>query len=99
MLHISAGVSTLDGWLNTDFEHLEKGSIYLDASVPFNIPDNTFYFIYSEHFFEHLNIEGQVNMLFESWRILKKGGVCRIATPNLGFLLSIFIKEDAYFNQ
>lgn len=98
-LHIGAGGSILDGWLNTDFGHLEKGSVYLDASVPFNIPDNTFNFIYSEHLFEHLNIEGQLNLLFESFRILKKGGVCRIATPNLDFLLSIFINEHDHFNQ
>lgn len=98
-LHIGAGGSILDGWLNTDVEHFEKGSIYLDASAPFNIPNDTFDFIYSEHLFEHLNIEGQLNMLSESLRILKKGGVCRIATPNLDFLLSVVLEDYNDFNQ
>ena len=98
-LHIGAGGSILEGWLNTDFEHFEKGCIYLDASVPFNIPNDTFDYIYSEHLFEHLNIEGQINMLSESLRILKKGGVCRIATPNLDFLLSVVTNEQNDFVQ
>ena len=88
-LHVGAGGSILKNWINTDYEHIEKETIFLDASKKFDIPDQTFDFIYAEHLFEHLNIEGQINMLAECKRVLRKGGVLRIATPNLNFLLQI----------
>lgn len=98
-LHIGAGGSVLKGWLNTDFEHLEIGSIYLDASLPFKIADATFSYIYSEHLFEHLNFNGQLNMLMEAYRILKKGGSMRIATPNFDFITSVTPQSNEEYLQ
>ncbi len=44
--------------------------------------DNTFDFIFSEHFFEHLFMDEAVELLRECHRILKPHGVIRIVVPD-----------------
>lgn len=78
-----------EGWLNTDIERVTPEVVHLDAAQHFPYPDNTFSYIFSEHVFEHLNLDQQLNMLSEIKRVLKPGGKARIATPNLDVLLSV----------
>ena len=94
-LHIGAGCNVLHGWLNTDY----SGPIYLDAGLPFLIEDNSFDYIFSEHMFEHLTLKQAENMLRESYRILKPGGVLRIATPDYQFLINLYNNPTHDVNQ
>lgn len=88
-LHIGCGSNIYKGWLNTDLNSNEIVA-FLDAGSKFPFENNTFDYIYSEHLLEHLNVSQQTNMLKEGARILKKGGVMRIATPSLDFLFNIY---------
>ena len=90
-LHIGCGTNILEGWLNTDLKHNDE-VLYLDAAAQFPFLSESFDFVYSEHLFEHLKVEQQLNMLSESYRILKEGGIMRIATPDLAFLFKIYDK-------
>lgn len=95
-LHIGCGGNVFNGWFNIDFEHIEKDVYYMDASQKFPFPDESFDYIYSEHLFEHLDINGQISMLNEAFRTLKNGGTIRIATPNFDFITNIG-NEDSPF--
>lgn len=88
-IQIGCGTNFIEGWLNTDIKSSDQ-IVYLDAGEKFPIESNSFDFVYSEHLFEHLKVHQQLNMLAESYRILKKGGVMRIATPNIGFLFKLY---------
>lgn len=88
-MQIGCGSNILAEWLNTDLNDSHEIA-FLDAGDKFPISSDTFDFIYSEHLFEHLKVEQQINMLQESYRILKKGGVIRIATPTLDFLFDLY---------
>ncbi|SEP54867.1 class I SAM-dependent methyltransferase [Flavobacterium urocaniciphilum] len=88
-LQIGTGSNILKGWLNTDLNDSNEIA-YLDAGAKFPLESDSFDYVYSEHLFEHLKVEQQVNMLQESYRILKKGGVMRIATPTLDFLFKLY---------
>jgi predicted SAM-dependent methyltransferase len=44
--------------------------------------DNTFDFIFSEHFLEHLFLDEAIELLKECYRILKPNGVVRIVVPD-----------------
>lgn len=100
-LQIGCGPYPLEGWLNTDIvTNLRKGSpIYMDAGKPFPIPDASFDYIYSEHLFEHLTYSQAMNMLKECHRILKPNGVLRIATPNLQFLVDLYLHPEKEVNK
>lgn len=88
-LHIGSGTYHEEGWLNSDLEPATLGDIVLDATRPFPLPSDSFAFIYSEHMIEHVPYAGGRAMLSECLRVLAPGGVLRIATPRLGFLLDL----------
>ena len=50
---------------------------------PIPLPDNSVDIIFHEDFIEHLNQKEQYLLLAECYRILKKGGVHRINTPDI----------------
>ena len=88
-LQIGCGDNLLESWLNTDISG-RLGTGYLNAGEKFPFEKNTLDYIYSEHVFEHLEIDQQMNMLEEACRVLKRKGIMRIATPNLDFLFKIY---------
>ena len=83
-LQLGTGHNLLPGWLNTDVHVFRRGHVeFLDATRPFPIPDASFDFVYSEHQIEHVPLEAGDRMLAECHRVLRPGGVVRIATPDL----------------
>ena len=89
-LHIGCGQTPIPGWLNTDYFPTVKGVLRLDATQPFPFQDNTFDFIFSEHMIEHVPYDKGLFMLRECFRVLRVGGVIRLSTPNLEFLISLY---------
>jgi predicted SAM-dependent methyltransferase len=88
-LHLGANRANLPGWLETDIEP-KKDVIYLDASRKFPFADSCLAYIYAEHMIEHISYDSGLTMLRECWRTLKNGGVLRIATPDLAFILNLY---------
>ncbi|MGL4880978.1 MAG: class I SAM-dependent methyltransferase, partial [Waterburya sp.] len=75
----------------TDFREF-----YYQPNGKLEFEDNTFDFIFSEHFFEHLFLNEAVKLLKECRRILKPHGVIRIVVPDAD--LRIYEKpEDSGF--
>jgi len=90
-LHIGCGKHTLAGWLNTD-SYLQDPSLpvyLLDASKRFPFADGTFAYVFSEHMIEHVSYPAGRHMLSECLRVLEPGGVLRVSTPDLDFLLDL----------
>ncbi len=94
-LHIGSGPTPLDGWLSTDFVLHNKHTVFLDGTKPFPISDNSFQYIFCEHMIEHIPHADAQNMLKECRRVLKPGGVLRIATPNFAFIMSLYNNPGA----
>jgi len=87
-LQIGGGWNRLDGWLNTDLA-LRPGVMLMDATERFPFPDETFQFIYTEHMIEHVSYEQGVFMLQECYRVMLKGAVIRVTTPNLATITDL----------
>lgn len=91
-LQIGAGQNLRPGWLNTNWYPIGPRlteAIFLDATRRFPLPDASFDLVYSEHVFEHLAPGGGMVMLREIMRVLKPGGILRISTPKLEFLIAL----------
>ena len=89
-LQLGTGLNILDSWLNSDIFPKSLKVIYLNAKRVFPFNDYSFDYIFSEHQIEHLSyLEGK-RMLEESFRILKPGGVIRIATLSLESLIELY---------
>jgi SAM-dependent methyltransferase len=61
----------------------------LDYGVPFY--DNSLDVVYSSHFFEHMPKHIAVNLMKDSYRALKKGGIFRINIPDLEFAINSYL--------
>lgn len=98
-LQIGCGNNVLSNWLNSDIDPMNDEILFLDASEKFPFDNDVFQFVFSEHLIEHLHFEGVINLLKESYRTLKIGGVLRIATPDLDFLHKIYQSPHEINNQ
>ena len=93
-LQIGAGPTALEGWLSTDIAPRSDTAVYLDATKRFPFEDASFDYVYSEHMIEHISWTEGLFMLQECRRVLKPGGVVRIATPDLKVLLDLYAGAD-----
>ena len=100
-LQLGSGRNLLLGWLNTDksVSSCWVVAIYMDVGKRFLLPDESVDYVYSEHLFEHLTLKQARNMLIECHRVMKAGGIIRIATPKLEFLLDLYQYPDSEINK
>lgn len=88
-LHLACGSHLLDGWVNVDAFSSDRVSRW-DLTQPLPFDDGRVSFIFSEHFIEHLPKIRGAAFLCECFRVLRTGGVLRISTPSLEFLLDCY---------
>lgn len=98
-LNLGCGAHPVPGWLNTDVEPWDDSVAFLDATEPFRLPSGTFGFIFSEHMIEHLPRLDGLAMLRECVRVLRPGGIIRIATPDLRNLVGLLTEPDGTAQQ
>jgi predicted SAM-dependent methyltransferase len=98
-LHIGCGENTIDGWLNSDFTPMAAGVIHLDAASAFPFDDGRLDYIYSEHMIEHLPYAEGMSMLSECYRVLRPGGIMRLTTPDLDFLIDLYRDDKSELQE
>ena len=80
-LCLGSGAAPIEGWMNVD---LAGGAdVRLDLRFGLPLPDGSVERIYSEHAIEHFTLEEGQSLLRECRRVLRPGGVLRVATPDL----------------
>ena len=96
-LNIGCGTDYKEGWINID-NNSDHNITRLDLNwdlrhyLPF--PNDSVDFIFNEHFLEHLTVEQGKNAIREFLRVLKPGGVLRIAMPDLDKTVAEYYNED-----
>lgn len=92
-LNIGCGTDYKKGWINID-NNSDKNIKQLDLNwdlrhlLPF--PENSVDFIFNEHFIEHLTVEESRKAILDMMRVLKPGGVLRIAMPDLEDVFDLY---------
>ena len=87
-----------EGWINID-------STWRPNVVVLTLPrglkifkNNSIEYIYTSHFLEHLKYPKDVKAFLERcYRLLKAGGVIRIAVPDIEIIIDAYIKDDKDF--
>lgn len=87
-LNIGCGTDYKKGWINIDNNsdnNIKEGRLDLnwDLRNPLPFDNDSVDFIFNEHFFEHLEVEEAKSVIPDLMRVLKPGGVLRIAMPDL----------------
>ena len=93
-LHLGAGGRIIKNWLNTDSGN-KKVMPVIDITKKFPFESSTFDYVFSEHMIEHIKYQDGLKMLNESFRVLKPSGKIRISTPDLQFLLDLYLDKNS----
>ncbi len=82
-LNVGCGNHFHEDWINVDFVSTGEGVLAhnLLEGIPF--PSESFEVVYHSHVLEHFLKEDGVNLLRECARVLKPGGIIRVALPDL----------------
>lgn len=94
-LHLGSGGHILKGWDNLD-KNPAPGVIQADLTKKLQYPNDSVDFIYSQHFWEHIDENQGVALLRECYRVLKKNGVIRIVTPDLDLYVDAYLNWHKY---
>jgi predicted SAM-dependent methyltransferase len=89
-VNVGCGGNPTKGWINLDVT--SHPGVYLwDCRLGLPFSDGAVAAIYSEHFFEHLDLESEARpFLRECLRCLQAGGVLRIVVPDGGAYLRAY---------
>lgn len=105
-LHLGAGPDIRPGWVNIDLALMEPppgekqgGAIFINYDLRRGLPleDGSCEYIYSSHFFEHLEYRHVKLLLRECYRVLKPGGVFRACLPNFKGMFAAYLRGDEEF--
>lgn len=86
-LHLGCGSNSLEGWVNVDIESPIADLIH-DLRQPLPFPDGSVDRIFAEHMIEHIEYEEAIALIRECRRVLVPGGVVRVTTPDLVWLVT-----------
>ena len=83
------------GWrdFGKDWIHIDGGDYsHLDSKDIFNLPqeDNSVDLIYASHIIEYFNREEVIDVLKEWVRVLKPGGILRLAVPDFETMVDLY---------
>ncbi len=92
MLNLGCGSIFHSDWLNVDFQG--QGNKVLGYNLELGIPfaDNSFDIVYHSHILEHFSKKRAEFFLEECFRVLKPGGLLRIAVPDLENITTAYIQ-------
>jgi predicted SAM-dependent methyltransferase len=98
-LRINIGSSSghLEGWVSADLRRDPEGRcIRMDATEPWPFESGAAEAVNSEHFIEHLGIDGARAYFREAFRVLRPSGVIRTSTLDLEGLCRIYLDRDPH---
>lgn len=92
-LHLGCGPVRLEGWINIDAEG-ETADMRLDLRQALPFETGSVSRIFAEHFIEHVTRAEGLSLMRECRRVLASGGIMRITTPDLRFLVGMYVAGE-----
>lgn len=90
-LHLGCGAHILPGWTNID---IYGRNIQLDILKGLPLKNNSVNFIYHAHFIEHFDVEQNLRIFKDCYRVLNENGCLRILFPDLVKHCQIYLNKD-----
>jgi len=92
-LNVGCGDIFIDSpeWINIDWAPKNRKIIKANLLQPLKFPSQSFDLIYTSHFVEHISRDKLNAFLTEMKRLLKDGGILRIAAPDFEYLTRKYI--------
>lgn len=90
-LNLGCGGRTHPDWVNVDIAPRVPGVVHADLSRGIPYPDERFDAVYHSHLLEHIRRADALPFMQECCRVLKRGGILRVATPDLERLCEVYL--------
>jgi predicted SAM-dependent methyltransferase len=109
-VHVGAGDDIRLGWVNIDLAlrippqidpaaHPDTMFINYDLRRGLPLATGSCDYIYSSHFFEHLEYRHGLRLMRDCYRALRPGGTFRLALPNFKGLFEAYLhRNESYFD-
>jgi glycosyltransferase involved in cell wall biosynthesis/SAM-dependent methyltransferase len=91
LLNLGCGSAFHPDWINIDFHDHGGAVLAYDLRLGIPLPDATVDVVYHSHVLEHFTCEGGKTLLAECFRVLRPGGLLRIAVPDLENIARAYI--------
>jgi predicted SAM-dependent methyltransferase len=91
MLNFGCGATFHQDWVNLDASPVSPEIIAFDISRDFPFEAGTFDAVYGSHVLEHLDPYAANDVLRDCNRILKPGGIIRVAVPDLERIARLYL--------
>ena len=91
MLNLGCGHRFHHAWENVDIAPQDPAVRRADISQGIPYPDRHFDVVYHSHMIEHIRLHAVPRFLQDCRRVLKPGGIMRIATPDLERLCAAYL--------
>jgi len=92
LLNLGCGKRYRPGWTNVDFSSDSKDVLACNLSEGILFTDETFDLVYHSHLIEHFQKSNAPLFMEECYRVLKPGGIVRVATPDLESIARDYLK-------
>jgi predicted SAM-dependent methyltransferase len=92
MLNIGCGTTYHPSWTNLDLSSADPSVISADITNGLPFSSDSISVCYSSHLLEHLDKAGAKYFLSECLRILEKGGILRLAVPDLEIIAREYLR-------
>jgi predicted SAM-dependent methyltransferase len=96
-LNIGCGDVKPEGWFGIDVSGSGSADLRVDIRNGLPFADGSCRFIFSEHVFEHLDLEQLAVVLKECRRVLAPAGAIRIVVPDLARFARAYCDDDREF--
>lgn len=98
-VNIGCGPNSLSGWINLDWARGDGIDIVWDLRKGLPFPSKSCTAIFGEHVIEHLTKDDASQLVKECHRVLQKGGVVRLSTPDAGRFLRAYANNDDFLHH
>jgi SAM-dependent methyltransferase len=95
LLNFGCGATFHPDWTNIDTSPVSPDVIRHDLRKPFPFADETFAAVYGSHVFEHLEPAAGALLLQDCRRVLRPGGIIRLAVPDLESIARLYLQSLA----
>jgi SAM-dependent methyltransferase len=96
-LHLGCGPVYLPEWINVDALLFWKRDLWLDLRYGLPFRDGTIEAIYANQVFEHFTLPVLRRLLAECHRVLKPGGILRLAVPSFEHAARAYVEGRREF--
>lgn len=93
LLNFGCGETYHPGWTNLDASPVSPDVTAHDLRQRFPFADGTFDAVYGSHVLEHLEPAAAEKLLQDCFRILRPGGILRIAVPDLETIARLYVSS------